>query len=139
MIREQTNAGPVLIAFTEVIHTGWPRNIQQLPEPLKRYWCFRDELTTEGGIILKSHRIVILGTLQKEILSKLHAPHIGPEKTKLRARTSIYWRGLYKDIEETTKAWSTCEEMLRRQQKVKSASFPQKYHLELGQQLVRII
>ena len=66
---------------------------------------------------MKAHRIIIPATLQKEILTKLHAPHQGTERTKLRARTSVYWRGLYKDIEETTKTCSTCEELQHSQQK----------------------
>ena len=66
---------------------------------------------------MKSYRIIIPATLQKEILTKLHAPHQGTERTKLRARTSVYWRGLYKDIEETTKTCSTCEGLQHSQQK----------------------
>ena len=48
--------------------------------------------------------------LQKEILAKLCALHQGTEN-QLRARTSVFWRGLYKVIEETTKACCICEEL----------------------------
>lgn len=46
--------------------------------------------------------------LQKEILAKLYALHQGTEN-QLRARTSVFWRGLYNVIEETTKACSISE------------------------------
>ena len=66
---------------------------------------------------MKSHRIVIPIVLHKEILTKLHAAHQGTEKTILRARTSMYWRGLNKDIDEITKTCSTCQELQPSQQK----------------------
>ena len=88
---------PELNALKEMINSGWPSTIQQVPVPLKPYWPFRDELAVEDGIVVKSHPIIIPTVLQKEILPKLHAAHQGIEKTKLRARTVVYWRGLNKD------------------------------------------
>ena len=108
-IREQTVSDPELNALKEMIHSGWPSTIQQVPVPLKPYWPFRDELAVEDGIVVKSHRIIIPTVLQKEILTKLHAAQQGIEKTKLRARTAVYWRGLNKDIDEITKTCSTCQ------------------------------
>ena len=110
-IREQTTSDPELNALREMIHSGWPSTIQQVPVPLKRYWLFRDELPVEDGIAMKSHRIIIPAVLQKEILTKLHAAHQGTEKTTLRVRTSVYWRGRNKDIDEITKTCSTCQEL----------------------------
>ena len=66
---------------------------------------------------MKSHCIITPTVLQKEILTKLHAAHQGIEKTKLRARTSVYWRGLHKDIDEISKTCSTCQELHPNQQK----------------------
>ena len=113
-IKEQSSLDAGLNALKEMIHAGWPAHIQQFPTPLKPY---RDELATEDRIVMKAHRIIIPATLQKEILTKLHAPHQGINRTKLRARTSVHWRGLYKVIEETTKTCSTCEELQHSQQK----------------------
>ena len=116
-IKEQTASDPELNALKEVIHSGWPSTIQQVPVPLKPYWSFRDELAVEDGIAMKSHRIIIHAILQKDILTKLHAAHQGTEKPKLRARTSVYWRGLNKDIDEITKTCSTCQELHPSQQR----------------------
>ena len=116
-IKEQTASDPELNALKEVIHSGWPSTIQQVPVPLKPYWSFRDELAVEDAIAMKSHRIIIPAILQKDILTKLHAAHQGTEKTKLRARTSVYWRGLNKDIDEITKTCSTCQELHPSQQR----------------------
>ena len=59
---------------------------------------------------MKSHRIIISAALQKEILTRLHSAHQRTEKTKLRAR-------LNKDIDETTKRCTICQELHPSQQK----------------------
>ena len=102
-IREQTASDPELNALKKMIQSGWPLTIQEVPVPLKPYWPFCSELAVEDGIAMKSHYIIIPTVLQKEILTKLHAAHQGTEKTKLRARTSGYWRGPNRDINEITK------------------------------------
>ena len=68
-IRDETAADPELNALKETIHHGWPSTIQQVSALLKPYWPFRDELAVEDGIAMKSHRIIIPATLQKEILT----------------------------------------------------------------------
>jgi hypothetical protein len=94
-----------------VVYNGWPTNI------LKPYWTFRDEITTEDGIAMKGQRIIIPHSMQSMILSKLHAGHQGSEKTELRARTSVYWRGMNSDIENSCKSCNTCQEMQNSQRK----------------------
>ena len=89
-IKEQSSLDAELNALKEMIHAGWPTDFQQVPTLLKPYWPYRDELSTEYGIVMKAHRIIIPATLQKEILTKLHAPHKGTERTKLRVRNSVY-------------------------------------------------
>ena len=53
-------------------------------------------------LILKDLRVVVSLTLRSEILSILHQGHIGIERTKLRARNTVYWSEIIKDITELT-------------------------------------
>ena len=96
-IRDGTAVDPELNAPKDMIHLRWPSTIQQVSALLKPHWSFGDELAVEDGIAIKGHRIIIPAALQKEILTKLHSAHQGTEKTKLRARTLVYWRVLNKD------------------------------------------
>ena len=82
-IKEQSGLDAERNALKEMIHAGWPTHFQQVPTLLKPYWPYRDELSTEDRIVMKAHRIVIPATLQKEILTKLHAPHQGTERTSV--------------------------------------------------------
>ena len=92
-IRMATSTDPELKELMDMIHIGWPINIRQISETLKPYWTFRDEITVEDGIVLKGQRIIFPSSMQHTIFTKLHAGHQGTEKTKLRARTAVYWRG----------------------------------------------
>ena len=64
---------------------------------------------------MKGDRIVIPLSLQAETLTKLHESHQGIEKTRLRARTCVYWNGINRDIEEVARKCATCQEMQRAQ------------------------
>ena len=114
-IRGETQKDPELSALKEIVYSGWPSTRKELPTLTKPYWSYRDELTVEDGILMKGSRIIVPQTLQSQILAKLHAAHQGAEKTKLRARTSVFWRNLNKDIDETTKACTICQELQKTQ------------------------
>ena len=114
-IKEETPKDPELLALKEIVYSGWPSTNKELPILVKPYWSYRDELTVEDGILMKGMRIIIPQTLQSQILAKLHEAHQGAEKTKLRARTTVFWRNLNKDIDETTKACTICQELQKTQ------------------------
>ena len=116
-IRTNTGADPELVAAKEQAYKGWPSVIKDVPQILKPYWSYRDEITIEDGIIMKGSRIIIPRIMQSEIVAKLHAPHQGTVKTKLRARTSVFWRKLKKDIDNITNACHVCQELQGSQQK----------------------
>ena len=65
----------------------------------------------EDGLILKGDRIVVPPTLRREILNIIHQGYLGQEKCLLRARTSVFWRGLTKDV------INPCQRHQRQQQK----------------------
>ena len=116
-IQEETLQDPELAALKEVVFNGWPNNIKELPPVLRPYWNYREEISIENSLIMKRHRIIIPQVLQGDILAKLHASHQGTEKTKLRARTSMFWKNLNKDIEEMTKSCKVCQELQPNQQR----------------------
>ena len=52
--------------------------------------------------------MVISKNCRKHILTKIHYPHLGIEKTKAFARKTVFWRGLNKQIEDMIKNCKTC-------------------------------
>ena len=62
-IREETCNDATLQLLTKYITNGWPVDRKKLPKELHPYWNYREEISIEDGILLYSHRILILHTL----------------------------------------------------------------------------
>ena len=101
----------------EVIRHGWPDRQQELSKSLRTYWSMKDFLSIENGILMKGDRIIVPKCMQMEILNRLHESHQGVEKTRLRARTCVYWRGIDKDIEDLIAKCDVCLKYSRCEQK----------------------
>ena len=114
-IKEQSNLEAKLGALKEMISEGWLTHIQRHPTLLKPNGPFRDQIASEDGIFTKAHRIIIPSTLQKYIFAKLHRPSQSKKENQAKSQ-NFYWRGLYREIEVTTKACSSCEELQYSQQ-----------------------
>ena len=67
--------------------------------------------------MLKGSRIVIPLQIRGSILSKLHIGHLGIEKTRRLARSSVFWPNMNKDIEEMIKKCDTCQKYQNQQSK----------------------
>lgn len=88
------------------MNTGWPQTIKELPEQLKPYFAFRDELAVEDGIIMKGRQVIIPSAIQADIL---HRGHQGIEKTRQLARDTVYWPGINNDILKLCETWYACD------------------------------
>ena len=63
-------------------------------EVIKPYWPYRDEIHCENGLVLRSNRIIVPRSMVKDVLSDIHKSHCGFQKTLLRAKDCLYWRGM---------------------------------------------
>ena len=66
---------------------------------------------------MKGTRIIIPNDCQSEVLEKLHEGYFGIERTKLRARNSVYWPHINRDIETIVKSCAKCQEYSHRNNK----------------------
>ncbi len=112
----ETKNDQELSKLYKVIMNGWPDGKTKLPveEP---YFNFRDELSTQDGLIFKGERIIIPQSMRQEIMERIHIGHLGKEKCKARARASVYWPGISTMIDEMLDSCSTCLRFQRSQQK----------------------
>ena len=89
-IREGTIRDPVLHRLAELIYTGCPEARNELPTDLKEFWCYRDELAVENGVIFKGRQVLIPKEQRQGILTQLHNGHQGIKKTRNMARKTVY-------------------------------------------------
>ena len=110
---EASHTEDTLAILKYTIQKGWPSTIKELPSEIQPYWTFREELTTEDGLILKGTRIVAPSTKQAEILKLIHEDHLGLTKCKLRAKETVYWPGLNDELEKLVLNCQLCLKYLQ--------------------------
>ena len=93
-LRQETRNDDKLQSLLKVIADGWPDRQRDVHPQLRAFWLFRDELVADDGIVMKGNQIVMPASLHAETLAKLHESHQGIEKTRLRARSCVFWNGI---------------------------------------------
>ena len=107
----------MLVTLKNMIIKGWPDMRDDCPQNFRKFWTYRDELSILDGLVLKGVRIVIPEQCKAEVLEKLHEGHFSIERTKLRARDTVYWPEINRDIEALIKTCEICQEHGRRNNK----------------------
>lgn len=110
-IRDKTLEDDKLQKVVEYVLNGWPEHVSEIhDESIRQYFNFRDEIGIVNGILVKGQRLIIPTELRNVILKALHTHHLGIEKTRNLARTTVYWPGLNKEILEMIEQCTTCNE-----------------------------
>ena len=86
---------------------GWPDR-SCLPGPLNPYLPERSELTIQQGLLMKGSRLVIPVSMRLDVLDRIHKAHQGIVKCRERAKASVWWPGLSKQLEEVVNKCLSC-------------------------------
>jgi len=100
-------ADPTCSTVINYCRHGWPDK-NQFDQTLIPYWKVRGELTVHNHLLLRGSRIVVPQPLQKETLQKLHQGHQGIQRCRLRARSSVWWPAISKQINDLAKRCPEC-------------------------------
>ena len=120
-LKDSTQRDPILAMVYQLTQQGWPHQRRHVPCLARRYWDFRDKLSTDDGMLLKGPRLIIPAELQEEYLSRLHEGHLSASKVQENAKQHMYWTGIDADIEDYTKR---CQECIKRSQVAKEPLQP---------------
>ena len=112
-LKDTTREDPILGTVYQLTQQGWPHQRRHTPRMARAYWDFRDQLSTDEGLLLMGPRIVIPSCLHEEYLQRLHQGHLSATKVQQNARQHLYWPGLDADIADYTRR---CQECIRRSQ-----------------------
>ena len=106
-IIEAQEEDPVCRQIKIYCSEGWPDK-HSVNDAMKPYWSTRGELTVVQNILLKGTRIVIPSSMRLEILDKIHEGHQGIAKCRERAKGSVWWPGLSREIQDLVQQCRTC-------------------------------
>ena len=79
--------------------TGWSGKTH-INDAIAPYWEAREDLTLHGNLLLYGSRVVVPASKQLETIQKIHEGHQGIQRCRLRARISVWWPVLSRQIEE---------------------------------------
>ena len=107
-LKETTREDPILGTVYQLTQQGWPHQRRHTPRMARAYWDFRDQLSTDEGLLLMGPRIVIPSCLWEEYLQRLHQGHLSATKVQQNACQHLYWPGLDADIADYTRRYQEC-------------------------------
>ena len=97
------------------VQAGWPNIRIDIDPSVHPFYNFRDQISVHNGLLLNGQRIIVPLNMRKEIKSVLHTSHVGIERTKARARESLFWPNINNDITEMIKNCTSCQHFQNRQ------------------------
>lgn len=92
----------------DYIRNGWPKSSESVPDGIKVYFGYREELSTQDGLIFRNDRILIPHKLRGKLIESCHASHNGIEATLRLARANLFWPGMSVHIKEAVKKCTVC-------------------------------
>ena len=97
-LKETMREDPILGTVYQLTQQGWPHQRRHTPQMARAYWDFRDQLSTDEGLLSMGPRIVIPFCLHEEYLESLHQGHLSATKVQQNTCQHLYWPGLDADI-----------------------------------------
>ena len=106
-IRNQLNKDVTCSLVMRYITTEWPKP-KAIGAELKPYFSVRDQLSIFKGLLLFNTRLVIPSSMRGEMLKRIHDGHCGIVKCRERAKMSVWWPNISKQIEQLTSNCVVC-------------------------------
>jgi len=121
-LRSATETDQVLSAVRLCIRDGIPTDTTWLQPEVKQILKSTAEIYDINGLLFLNNKLIVAQSLRKSILDIAHEGHLGVEKTKQLARSSVYWPGMGDDIERVINKCSVCQSFQRKQQHLPSST-----------------
>ena len=97
-----------MFELAKVAQAGWPSQCAELNPDLYVFWIHHWNLSIVDGVIMNGTHIVIPKFLQDEYLRCLHTGHFGISKCQARAKSTVHWPSIDKDITNLIGHCETC-------------------------------
>lgn len=113
--KRETAKDPTLGILMRYVSDGWPERRDQVDPSVRQYWTFREEVSTYGGLLLKTERLIVPESMRAAMREKIHSSHLGVEKCQRRARDVLFWPGMSGEIKELVENCRLCLEYRNKQ------------------------
>jgi len=117
MLRHAYDTDAEVKELRNLLFEGWPNVKRMAPSSCKPYWQVKEQLHEEDGFLYVGERLLIPDGLRRHMLDLIHRGHLGQQKCLERARQSVYWPGLSRDVESHVSQCTICRKFANRQQR----------------------
>jgi len=107
--RESTSRDATLSGVMQYTVNGWPQYRSDIPEQYSRFHDVRAHLSVASGLLLYENQIVIPHEMRQCTLERIHDGHMGVTKCRERAKSSVWWHGMSKDISDMVESCAHCQ------------------------------
>ena len=107
-LRRLQEADPVLQSVKKKTEDGWEKRDSK-DDKLKRYYEHQESISIMKDCLTYENRLIIPKNHIQEVMKEIHRGHQGINKCQARARNSVWWIGINKDIEKMVRNCSTCQ------------------------------
>ncbi|XP_065080058.1 uncharacterized protein K02A2.6-like [Ochlerotatus camptorhynchus] len=107
-IMDETVRDPCMQSIITFVQQGWPGTADKVPDGLRVYFGYRDEISVQDGIVFRHDRILVPHALRREMIEKCHVSHNGSEATLKLARANLFWPGMSSQIKDVVKGCPVC-------------------------------
>uniref|UniRef100_A0A182PWK1 RNA-directed DNA polymerase n=1 Tax=Anopheles epiroticus TaxID=199890 RepID=A0A182PWK1_9DIPT len=107
-IAEETKKDQAMQLLIQLVLNGWPKSADKVPDLIKQYYGYRNELTIQDGLIFREHRILIPQSLRRKLSDRCHLSHNGIEATLKLAKANLFWPGMAGQIKEVISKCNIC-------------------------------
>lgn len=124
LFKKATQTDNILSQIKQFCETNWPSNDKKLGDETKIYYKLKESICLSQNLLFLDSKIIVPSSLRAQMLTLIHEPHFGIQKTKSRARQLFYWPHMSKDIENFIINCKTCQLNQRANQKETLVSHP---------------
>lgn len=110
LIITHQKSDPELVEIRKFCSNGWP-TYMPANTLLTQYWTNQQHFSIVNDLLLYNERIVVPRDLRLDILNKLHESHLGINKCKSLAQTSVWWPNITSQIEDMVRRCHVCAKL----------------------------
>jgi len=110
-LREFANRDNEIQAVRDYVINGFPTKQSEMPDKLQVYWKHRADFNMDDDDFLcKGNQLVVPTELRQVYAGRLLAMHQGPDKMMDRAKMSVWWPYMKRDLQTADKTCKPCQE-----------------------------
>lgn len=106
-VQKETQKDKNMCDILRYSRDGWPLK-NDLGEDYEPYFKKNNEISVEKECILWGYRVIIPKNIRDDVMSELHASHLGITRMKEIPRSYFWWPGMDEDIVNITRNCLIC-------------------------------